>query len=151
VAMASENKDDKLLPFWSFRMSGRDAAKVQRLMGGIYGSDRLVVPGFKATHFEAAYRLAKRMSAAFPGLDMGPVERFDRRFLPVTMKPSEAETLGRAIVYREEVARNPGCAQGEIDFQVEEARLFYAPFHLEHYFYVDSIMGAVTFEKSLVD
>lgn len=151
VAVSRENKSDKLLPFWSFKLSGKDAAKVQRLMGGIYTSDRFVVPGFKVTNFEAAYRLAKRMSAAFPKLDMTPVEKFDARFLPTTVGPSEAETLGRAIVYRQEVTKNPRCAPGEIDIQVEETCLFYAPFHPEHYFYVDSIVGAVTFEKSLVD
>lgn len=151
AASREKNKSSKLLPFWAFKLSGRDAEKVQRLMGGIYASDRFVVPGFKVTHFEAAYRLAKRMSAAFPKLDIVPVEKLDARFLPVTVGPSEAEILSRAIVYREKVAKNPRCSLEEIDIQVEEARLFYAPFHSEHYFYVDSVVGAVTFEKSLVD
>jgi len=151
AASRKKNISSKLLPFWSFKLSGKDAARVQKLMGGIYASDRFVVPGFKVTNFEAAYRLAKRMSAALPKLDMAPVEKFDARFLPTTVGPSEAETLGRAIVYRQEVTKNPRCAPGEIDIQVKEARLFYAPFHPEHYFYVDSIVGAVTFEKSLVD
>jgi len=151
VVVSRENESSKLLPFWSFKLSGRDAGKVQRFMGGIHASDRLVVPGFKVTNFEAAYRLAKRMSAAFPSLSMNPVEKFGARFLPVTVGPLEAETLSRAIVYREEVTKNPHCSPGEIELQVEEAHLFFAPFHPEHYFYVDSVVGAITFEKSLID
>jgi len=151
IAVTDSSQTDKLFPFWSFKLVGRDADKIQRFMGGIYGSDRLVVPGFKVSNFEAAYRLTKRMSAAFPKMDISPLEKLDSRFELVTLGPSQAETLGRAIIYREELIRNPACAPEDIEFQIQEVSLFYAPFHPERYFYVDSIVGAITFEKSLVD
>ncbi len=143
--------DDKLLPFWAFKLVGPDAPRVKRLMGGIYASEWLVVPAFKIANFEAAYRLTKRMSAAFPRIELEPVESEKFHFYPVSVGPKEAEALSRALIYREEIAKTHSAAPKELNVAVEEARLFFAPFHPERYFYVDSIVGAITFERSLVE
>ncbi len=151
IVQSAVGDNDRLLPFWSFRLGGPDAARVQRLMGGIYNSEFFVVPAFRLTNFEAAYRLSKRMSAACARLEMAVVDGPDGRFLPVTVGPSEAIILGQAIIYREEISKDARSEPGDVNLQVQQARLFYAPFHLEQYFYVDSAIGAVTVEKSLVD
>ena len=46
--------------------------------------------------------------------------------------------------------RLAGTLAQKSDLEVVSADLFYAPFHPESYFYVDSVMGAVTFEKNLI-
>jgi len=58
--------------------------------------------------------------------------------------------LAGIITYRAELDRLTGTLAQKSDLEVVGADLFYAPFHPESYFYVDSVMGAVTFEKNLI-
>ncbi|MCX6826827.1 MAG: hypothetical protein NTV06_06150, partial [candidate division Zixibacteria bacterium] len=74
----------------------------------------------------------------------------DDRFLPVTLSPGEALTLAEIIVYRESLSRDNNYTGDKQNLKPQEIGLFYAPFSPDNYFYVDSILGAITFEKSLV-
>ncbi len=142
---------DRMFPFWSFKIPEKDRAHISTMFGGIYKSDYLVIPGFKMANFEAMFRLAKRFSSAIKTLDLVPAEgRLDERFEPVTLGFSEALTLADVIIYREKVGKDPGRRAACTEFKPDEIGILYAPFHPENYFYVDSIHGAITFEKNSV-
>jgi len=150
AAFNSNNQADRLFPFWSLRLPAESARRLKVMFGGIYLSDKLVIPAFRMPNFEAMYRLTKRISTALPKIAFSAVENFDTRFLPVALGPGEATALAEVIIYRESIGRDNEHAQKYSAFQPESISLFYAPFHPENYFYVDSILGAITFEKSLV-
>ena len=149
----SDSRDtDLMLPFWSLKAPEALLPLVGRLFGGLHRSDRIVVPAFKAANFEAMYRLAKRMSAAVKQFKMKPAVDFDRRFRPVNLRLSEAITLANVLIYREQLDKRVAFTNKveRIEFTPAEAGLFFAPFHPENYFYVDSAFNAITFEKTLV-
>jgi len=144
---------DVFLPFWSFKIPDSLQPKLGQLFGGLRRSDRLVVPAFSVVNYEAAYRLSKRMSAAAPQLNLTPVETYDRRFRPVNRCLGEAMAMADIIIYRAQLERQSAFQSKveKIEFQPAEVSLFYTPFHPENYFYVDSAMNAITFEKNLVE
>ena len=149
LAEGPENKQSKMFPFWTFKIPGANAVEFQKMFGGIHRSDRLVIPAFKSQNFDAVFRLAKRMSAAIPQLDLAAVEKLDSRFLPVSVSLDEALMLGEIIVFRQGFSRPNSSAKEERMFLPDDIKLVYVPFHPEHYFYVDSVMNIITFEKSL--
>lgn len=149
VATGSENKQDKMFPFWSLKIPGENAAQLQRLFGGIHRSDRLVIPAFRTQNFDAMFRLAKRMSAAIPQLEQETIEKLDNRFLPVSVSPEEAALMTEVITFRAGFDRNKAAPSMTAAFVPEDIKLVFVPFHPEHYFYVDSVMNIITFEKSL--
>ncbi|MBN1211638.1 MAG: hypothetical protein JXA92_03595 [candidate division Zixibacteria bacterium] len=144
---------DVLLPFWSFKIPDNLLPKLGQLFGGIRRSDRLVVPAFSVVNYEAAYRLSKRMSAAAPQLNLVPTETYDRRFRPVNRCLEDALALADIIIYRAQLERLSTfhCNIEKFEFHPSEVSLFYTPFHPENYFYVDSALNAITFEKNLVE
>jgi len=150
-APSGSNPNDRMFPFWSLKLSGEDQEKIRKMFGGIYNSDRLVIPGFKLPNFEAMFRLSKRMSAASAKLDLSPIEKIERHFIPVNLSLTEALTLAEVLIYRDCIGKGMRDSFRDNAFQPNEVSLFYAPFHPESYFYVDSILGAVTFEKNLVE
>lgn len=150
-ADGSYESDDGLFPFWSFTLPADEGEAVRRVFGGIYNSDQLVIPAFAIPSFEAMFRLAKRMSAALAKIPSAPVDSFSGRFLPASQPHSTARLLAEVIVYRDLVQRDPKVAFADVNLHPTGVRLIYVPFHPEHYFYVDSVLKAVTFEKSLVD
>jgi len=101
-------------------------------------------------NFEAMYRLAKRMSAASPRLELVTAESIDKRFVPVDIGMNSALTTAGLVIYREMLRRSQDASPEDVQFSPDEASLFFASFHPQSYFYVDSSLGAVTFEKSLV-
>ncbi len=149
----SESREsDILLPFWSFKIPEILQARLEPLFGGIRKSDRLVVPAFAVTNYEAAYRLAKKMSAASPQLDLVPVETFDLRFRAVDLCLDKALALADILIYRAQLERQNTLKSKDesIVFHAEQVALFYSPFHPDNYFMVDSVINAITFEKNLV-
>ncbi|MDH4155726.1 MAG: hypothetical protein OEW00_00420 [candidate division Zixibacteria bacterium] len=152
IAARGKNPDS-MFPFWALKMPNPVAAKLQRMLGGIHRSERIVVPAFRTRNFEALYRLARRISAAYPQLELTPVEAFDRNFTPVSVSMSEAFALAEIVIYRRQVAM---VAEGISGMPAREsvipvqADLFYAPFHPESYFFVDSVLGNITFEKNVL-
>jgi len=153
VAKSDGKQTDRLFPFWAFQINATDAASLRPLFGGIHASDRLVIPAFRMQNFEAMYRLTTRVSAAFPQLDLEQVEQLDPRFDPVTVPMDEAMALGEVTIVRKQIDRSAGSralANRPIGVQPVRVELFYAPFHPESYFFVDSMFGGITFEKNLV-
>ncbi|MFH2034804.1 MAG: hypothetical protein ABIJ45_00230 [Candidatus Zixiibacteriota bacterium] len=139
--------NDIMFPFWSMLMSEEDKKALGPMFGGIYGSDRLIIPAFKMVNFEAMYRLTKRFSSAIRTLDLISVnENLNDKFHPVTLGVSDALLMAEILIRREYVGK--GIDDGS-EFFPDDFELFYAPFHAESYFYVDSILNAITFEKKL--
>ena len=146
-ATQTSRKGAQNFPFWAFRLSESQKRELQVLFGGIYQSDFLVVPAFRISNFEALYRLSKRISSALPKISLAEIDSTDSRFGSVSVGPGEASSLAEIIIYRERLSRSASAAPSP--FSPQEIFLFYAPFHLENYFFVDSVLNAVTFEKSL--
>jgi len=148
-AGTSGKSGDRMFPFWTFKLNESDTSKLRRFFGGIYASNRLVIPAFKIQNFEAMYRLAKRISTAYPKLDIIALEKQGGAFADVSLGPEDALTMAEVIIYREYVSRVDDPRNLETTISPEEVSLVYAPFRKEHYFYVDSTLGAITFEKNL--
>ena len=146
----SESKDERYFPFWKLKLPAGSEKKFQMLFGGIYQSDCLVVPAFKSGNFEAMYRLAKRMSAAVAKIHLTPVEDFRDNYSLTTIGPNEALAMAEVIIYRERLSKNNSVSFQRNEFSPSEISLFFAPFHPEDYFYVDSILKAVAFEKTAI-
>lgn len=141
------SREDRLFPFWSFKLPPQIVSRlVAPMRQGAY--DRLIVPGFRMGNFESMRRLSRRITSLESGLEMSSILQYSPAFLPVTLGLKEAEIMAEAILYCSQLKRNPGVTADEFDIRPEEVRLFYAPFHPENYFYVDSIDGSVTFEKN---
>lgn len=146
------SSNDRMFPFWSLKMSAVDQGRIGPMFGGLYKSDRIVIPGFKMANFESMYKLSKRFSSAFKTLELIQIEtRLDERFKPVSLSLSEALTMADVIIYRELVGKGIQHPVKGNEFQPDEIELFYAPFRPENYFYVDSVHGAITFEKTLIE
>jgi predicted RNA-binding Zn-ribbon protein involved in translation (DUF1610 family) len=142
---------DRYFPFWILRVSDEDCARIKPMIGGIYSSDRFAVPAFEIRNFEAMFRLTKRMSSAFPQLTRTPLTELSGNFEAVTVGLSDALTLAEVVLGREQTSRTMRLPHERFDFRPLEAQVCFVPFHPERYFMVDSILGAVTFEKSLAD
>ena len=145
-----EGRMDRLFPFWSFRISENNDSTMKRLFAGVFDSDRLVIPAFTVANMEAVYRLARRMSSVAPKLELNPTGDVDGRFMPVDVGPNQALTIARLVIYRALLSRSQSNDPEDVHFQPEEVNLIFASFHPQSYFYVDSVLGAVTFEKNLV-
>jgi len=142
--------EEPMFPFWSMKMSPVDRQRLQPHFGGLYRSDYLVIPAFKVPNFEAMYRLSKRISMACPRIDLVPLEKLERRFINVDLSLSEALIIAGIIIYRDRIGKRAVHQVENNSFQPGEVRLIYIPFHPQSYFYVDSILGGVTFEKNLI-
>ncbi|MEZ5360372.1 MAG: hypothetical protein R3F48_16270 [Candidatus Zixiibacteriota bacterium] len=142
---------DKLFPFWSFKLSPQIISRLVTPVSLDGPGDRLIVPGFHMGNFDAMRRLSRRITSVVQGYELSPILEYSPAFLPVTMGLNEAEIMAEAILYCSQLEKNPGVKASEFASQTEDVRLFYAPFHPENYFYVDSLDGAVTFEKNTVD
>lgn len=140
-------ENDNLVPFWVFHLPLESSSQLQRLFGGIYQSNSILVPGFKMRNLEAMFRLCKRMSSMAPKLSLGKCEKLAEKHLPVTISAEEAMTMVEVIWKREVVGRELGKAKGLAPFSPIAISLLFTPFHSEQYFFVDSISGAVTFER----
>jgi len=148
-APVREKPEDRMFPFWSMKIGEEHAARLRTLFGGLYKSDQLVIPAFKARNFEAVGRLAKRMSSAIVQMELAELESPDSRFQPVSVSIDDALLLAELTIYRQQFSRTTRKAAVQMPFVPEQIRLVYLPFHLEHYFYVDSVLNTVTFERSL--
>jgi predicted RNA-binding Zn-ribbon protein involved in translation (DUF1610 family) len=142
---------DPLFPFWTLKTTPEAVRRLVFLPSGMAAGDRLIVPGFTMANFETVRRLCQRMTAVFPGLTVNPLGDDDRRLLPVTVPLSEAVVLAEIVLYSASAAHGPKAAAESPAILPEEAGLLYAPFHQDNYFMIDSVLGAVTFERKAVD
>jgi hypothetical protein len=149
VHTGSTGSNDRYFPFWLFHVSEENSKRIKPMIGGIYSSDRLAIPAFKIRNFEAMFRLSKRISSAFPQLTSEVVSELSDGFEAVSVGLTEALTLAEIVLGREQTSRTMRLSRERFDFRPLEAQLCFVPFHPEQYFLVDSILGAVTFERGL--
>ncbi len=145
-----EQSKDEMIPFWSFKIPETDSNALRNLFGGLYRSDRLVIPAVKVRNFEAIYKLSKRISAASVRFELEPADRFSPKFQPVSLSMTEALTMAEIIIFRAQIAKNDLVTPNDIAFNPLDVSLVYIPFQPQSYYFVDSILGAVTFEKALL-
>jgi len=150
VASGTTTDRDVFYPFWSFKMTEETTNILKPMFGGIYESDTVEIPGFRLPNFESMYKLTKRMSAATSKIDFAETEELDKRYNRVTMPLSEALTMAEVLIFRELVGRGNYVPADQIKFEPTEVSLYYVPFHPESYFFVDSIINAITFERGLM-
>ena len=153
LADIETSRDTEYFPFWSFNLPDNCSGEIRNLFGGIFKSDWLTIPAFRNKHFESMYRLCKRITSALPEINLTtelPVTPVS--FVPVSISIDEAGTITKAILRRRMLKDNSSqSGQGfELDTSNLECRLIYIPFKPEHYFCVDAVIGAVTFEKSIL-
>lgn len=141
----------KMVPFWRLGLPELMAKRFGNLLGGLDKREQMFVPAIGSNNFEAVHRLAKRMSAAQGKLPTEVVESLDDRFLPVRVGQAEALALAEMIVCRELVDRGHKVPEEGIAINPQSVTLVFVPFHLENYFYVDSVLNAVTLERTLLD
>jgi len=151
VAVFEDDRRSRLVPFWRLGLPEGMAKRFGNLLGGLDRCDMMLVPAVGAANFEALHKLTRRMSAAQSRVQTGVVESLDERFLPVRIGPGEALALAEMIVCRELVDKGHKLPEGGLALEPTEIGLVYIPFHLENYFYVDSILNAVSVEKTLVE
>ena len=122
------------------------------MFGGIYQSDSLVVPAFKVNNFDAMYKLCKRMSSALPQFTLKELSKTTNSFKFINLPFNEAVLLAGLFIHKDKYKRSASVKDTDTNsFIPIEKSLFFIPFHPENYFYVDSILNAVTFEKKLID
>jgi ribosomal protein S27AE len=148
-AVAQVRPDDALLPFWLFNV-GRD--QTARLAGPTVTptAEFIAVPGFRLANFESARKLCQRMTAISAQLPLRPVTEDSGCLLPVTVAMGEALAMAEISLYCQLLSKNPRQSVDACRLTPRQVGLLYAPFHPEQYFYVDSALGAVTFEKSAI-
>jgi len=137
-------------PFWALQMPDDKLPMVRQMFGGMFRSNYIVVPAFRMPDFEAMFRLSKRMSVARPQFELDGLERYDEKFRPADLPLSEAEVLANIMIHRRMIESRSGQFANDDtleDFHPSAVELFYAPFAPQSYFYVDTILNAVTFEK----
>ena len=144
------NRSDQQFPFWSFKLSDADAEALGPVLGGLYDSDHLVIPAFRMPLGEAMLRLTQRMSSALPRLDMHPVAGYNSTLNHVDVSLRDATRYISLFVHWARLTKTGKSDAVLADYQPQSAELIYAPFHPESYFYVDSALQSITFEKSLV-
>ena len=144
------NRGDQQFPFWSFKLSAADSEALGSVLGGLYDSDRLVIPAFRMPLGEAMLRLARRMSSAVPRLDMRVVGGYNADFKHVDVSLHDAMRYISLFIHWVRLTKTGKSETALTEYRPESAELIYAPFHPESYFYVDSALQSITFEKSLV-
>ncbi len=140
-----------LVPFWWIKITDERAAKLNTLLGGLGQPDKLVMPALRSLNFEAMIRLAKRMSAAITRIPTASVTSMDEQFLSVRVSLTEAVALAEMMVCKEWISLGRDMTGPETKIEPVAAGLIYVPFRLENYFYVDSVLGAISLEKTLLD
>ncbi len=140
---------EQFFPFWMFRLPPEqlDAFKIR--FGGGRNEGVICIPAFPIKNFEAMYRLTRRMSGGVSQLPLQESLELTEDHFPAAVGVTEAEALAHVVLIRDLVGRSEELPHDLATLPFQEVSLFYAPFHPESYFFVDSCLGAITFEKSL--
>ena len=150
VVAARVREDDIYFPFWSLTLSSEIVQQSGLKDGDDHLSNRILIPAFEIRNFDVVGRLSRKMSRAVSEMPLGIIERDHRKFHPAAVDLQEALALAEIIVYINRLSRNRSLRAEKINISPEKVGLVYAPFHPQNYFFVDSALERVTFEKQLV-
>ncbi len=138
---------DSYLPFWAFQIRDLDRKEIMRFFGYQYPPEWLMLPAFEMPNVEAAFRLVRRASGA-DLISRGLSDEVPSKLPPVTVSYDEAINLADALLTRAAIERQSTLLAAK--FMPTAWQLVYLPFHQESYFWVDSLVGAVTVERAAV-
>jgi hypothetical protein len=147
TAAVASPKENSWYPFWAFRLSNASAEGLHAVLGGLYPSEELVIPAFAIRSFESMYRLSRRVTTAASQLSLDALERLETVHEPVVIGLNQALTFAEVIIQRDLSARQIRSTPLHTAISPVDARLWYLPFKPESYFWVDSLLGAITFER----
>ncbi|MCP4567040.1 MAG: hypothetical protein GY841_05605 [FCB group bacterium] len=151
IVSASLNGDDQQFPFWSLTIPPDILVQAGLSLPGNNPPERLVVPAFKIRNFDALARLCRRMTLTLPEMTTTAVKQYDQKFMPAAIGLSEAIAMAEIILHTAVLGKGRSLPDASMEFIPDRVGLVYAPFHPQNYFFVDSVLGTVTFEKCLVD
>ncbi len=151
IAEHEESPNTTLVPFWWLRLPEEQAVKFRTLMGGLGTPDKIVIPALRSQNYEALHRLAKRMTAASLKMPVTTVDELDDRFLNVRVSLTEAIAQAEVIITREMINLGRRGDEAVMELTPLEVGLLYVPFRAENYFFVDTVLGAVSMEKTLLE
>jgi len=150
VATFGDAPVTSLVPFWRLGLPEATASRLGTLFGGLDRCEQILVPAVGTNNFEALHKLAKRMSTAQYKMPTQAVESLDERFLPVRIGLTEALALAEIIICRELLDKGFDLPKSDLLLEPISVGMVYVPFHLENYFYIDSILNAVSVEQAVV-
>jgi len=150
IAQASNRTGDPLFPFWKLKLPSEIIG--QAVSPGLKESmpDYLIIPAFRGRNFEAIKRLAGRITNMAASLPQEKPDEISKGLYPVTVSYPEAVALAEILIFSNRIIRNRQMTADRESLSPEKAGLLYVPFHLQNYFFVDSVTGDITFEKSIV-
>jgi hypothetical protein len=151
VAEFEDDASIRLIPFWRLRLPEIMTGRFGNLLGGLDKGEDLLVPATGASNFEGVHKLARRMSVAQGRMTRTMVEKLDERYLPVRIGRGQALALAEMIVCRELVDHGHKLPEEGLELVPSEVGLVYVPFRQANYFYVDTVINAVSAEKSLIE
>ena len=140
---------DTSLPFWCLQLDSHDRSALRKVFGGIAESDRIMVPAFKLRNTEAMYRLCKRMSAASARITFEDLSELSSAWAAVTVPLRDALTTVE-VLWQRDLAGREMRSDISSEFRPISAHLAFIPFSREQYFYVDTVLRAVTVEAGAV-
>jgi len=149
VATFGDAPVTRLVPFWRLSLPELASSRLGNLFGGLERCEGMLIPAMGTKNLDALHKLTRRMSAAQGKMPTQAVESLDERFLPVRIGLTEALSLAEIVISRELLDRGLALPD-KLDLEPTTVGLVYIPFHLENYFYVDSVLHAVSMEKALV-
>ncbi len=141
---------DVYFPFWSFELSEQIIVQLVKRATIDGPGNKLIIPAFKLSSFDVLRKLSGRITAYGNKLQFEPLFELLRNYYPTTLGLSEALIMAEVVLYCSQAKANPNMSADGFKIAPDNVTLFYAPFHPENYFYVDSIGNAVTFEKGVV-
>ncbi len=140
-----DDSDSLFFPFWSFQTNRG------KHFGSLNETNRILIPAFDIPNFEALYRLSCRVTTAGPKLNFEPIENLDERFAPVDIFPTTGMALAKVVFYRYELEKTNRLHELDLEVSPQDLSLCFIPFKPENYFFVDSVLNSISFEKKLVN
>ena len=136
---------------FAFKQDSFGKGALKFIFGGLFNSDSIIVPAFASRNFDALLRLARRMSYARTKLSLEPIMDFRQKFYNVEISLKKAVQLASLTLYREKIAKFGKNKDSLEEINPTKVELLYLPFHLENYFYQDSVLNSVTLEKRMLE
>jgi hypothetical protein len=148
LAVGENIVGDRMFPFWLLTLTESEVGRIAKSSAVEGAPEVLAIPAFRISNFGMMRKLCQRVTCAMPNIPMTPAESYNPNFLPVEIGVAEAVTLAEICLYCEDVTKNSELSPDNVALSPREVALVFVPFRPQNYFYVDSIISAVTFAKN---
>jgi len=147
LAAGENSAGDRMFPFWLLTLNANEVGRIAKSSAVGGAPEVLAVPAFRLSNFAMMQKLCQRITCAMPTIPTTPAEAYNSNFLPVEIGVAEAVTLAEICLYCEDVTKRSDLAPDNVALSPRDVGLVFVPFHPQNYFYVDSVINAVTFSK----